>query len=187
MRLRLLPEPPAPVPREPAAVRFLQIQQSLYLSVSPSLTARAEGGSRPVKTYATGSAYAVNKVLGDLRQIVIDHIRNPFDVNSAGSDVGRSRSTIAAFLESAQCQITFKMRTVSVNTGGFGSAANQLLRPTIRPMLRAGENQKRTPFILEHLFEQAEFAIMFDLSGKNASRHARMVWSWTQSRSSPGL
>ena len=50
-----------------------------------------------------------------------------------------------------------------MNGSGFGAATNQLFRQTLRSVLGAGEHEKRTLLLLEHLFQQAKLAVVFDL------------------------
>ena len=83
----------------------LQIQQPLDFANLAALTLRAERGGGSAKPGASGTAHAMNEILGHLRQIVIDHVRDAFDVHSAGGDIGGHQDAIAAFLESAQRHI----------------------------------------------------------------------------------
>src|SRR5579864_6950021 len=52
------------------------------------------GASRP--------ADSVDKILGDLRQIEIDHVRDVLDVNPARSDIRRDQHSEASLLKSSE-------------------------------------------------------------------------------------
>src|SRR5438445_10982130 len=120
--------------------RQLEIQHSLNLPDLTALTSRAERGGRTAKPRAARSAHAVNKIFRHLREIVIYDVRDSFDVHSARGDVGGHQDAITAFLESAQCDVALRLGAVSVNAGGFRSAAYQLFCQAVRAVLRAGES-----------------------------------------------
>ena len=66
-----------------------------------ALALRAEGGRGAAGAGASGSSDAMDEVFGNLRQIVVHHVRDAFDVNAARGDVGGDQNAIVAFLEAA--------------------------------------------------------------------------------------
>ena len=52
------------------------------------LQARSECGGRSPSSGPTRAPDAVNEVFGDLRQIVVHHVRDPIYVDASGGDVG---------------------------------------------------------------------------------------------------
>ena len=102
----------------------------------------------------------MNEIFGHLRQIVVNHVRDAFNMHPARGHICGDQHAIAAFLKPAQGQVALRLRPVSVNAGGFRSAARQLGGQTICAMLRSGEHQERTALFLQHLFQQAELAIL---------------------------
>src|SRR5690242_3096366 len=123
------------------APRQLEIQHTLDFSDLAAFTARAEGGSRTAQPRASGSSHAVNKILGHLRQVVIDYVSDSLYMNAACGDVGSHQDAIAAFLESPKREVALRLRAVSVNAGGLRSTARKFLSQSVGAVLGAGEHQ----------------------------------------------
>jgi len=93
-----------------------------------ALRAGREGRSRSTRSGASGAAHAVNEVAWSLRKIIVHHVRDAFDVNAAGGDVGGHQDAIVAFLEAAQRLVALVLAAVAVDGGGLHAFAGEGLR-----------------------------------------------------------
>src|SRR5690348_4505751 len=99
------------------------VQGSLDVRNVRALGARGESGRRAVSACAPRAANAVNEILGGLRKIVIHDVRDPFDVNPAGCDVGRHQNPIVSVLEPAQRLAALVLAAVAVDCRGLYATA----------------------------------------------------------------
>ena len=74
-----------------------------------------EGRGRSASARPSRAANSMNKVLGNLRKIVVHHMRDSFNVDSSRCDVGSDEHPIIAILESAQRLIALALATVAVD------------------------------------------------------------------------
>jgi len=96
---------------------------------SPVLPARPV---RPMRLYV---------VLGDVRQFVVDHVRQQLDIESARGDVGGDQHVDGALLEIFERLHAFALGAVAVDRGGCDAIAHQLARQAVRIALHAHEHQ----------------------------------------------
>jgi hypothetical protein len=61
----------------------------------------AERGRGALSARASRPAHAVDKILRDLRQVIVHHVRDAVHVNSPRRHVRRNQHAIAALLEAA--------------------------------------------------------------------------------------
>src|SRR5450432_1676138 len=83
--------------------------------------------SRAASTGAASAANTVNEAFGNFRQVIIDDVGNVFDVDSAGSDVGRDQNAKTSLLEARKSGNALGLRAVTMNHGGLDTLANQIL------------------------------------------------------------
>src|SRR5271163_2880566 len=91
-----------------------------------TLLAREHGGSHALAAVAAGAAYAVNEILRDVRQVVVDDVGDVLHVDAAGGDVGGHENLDAALLKPGQRGKTLGLRAVAVNHGGGETVAMQV-------------------------------------------------------------
>ena len=74
-----------------------------------------QAGSQPFRSGAAGPSNTMDKVLGHLGQVVVDHVRDVVDVQATGGHVSCDQHLIASLLKSAERSVTLGLRTVAVN------------------------------------------------------------------------
>src|SRR3954451_5681680 len=142
-----------------------QLHADRALDADDVATLRAGGERRgaAVGAGAAGAADAVDEVLGDLRQVVVDDVRDALDVNAAGGDISGDQDAVVAFLEALQRLVALALAAVAVDRGGLEAALGEPLGQAIGAVLGAGEDEERTLLIAEHLLEQRLLAGLLDL------------------------
>ena len=90
---------------------------------------------------AAGAADAVHVVLGRMRHVEVDHLRQPLDVQPARGDVGGDQHRGLARLEVLERRLALGLRLVAVDRVGVDVVAAQLVREAVRADARAGEDQ----------------------------------------------
>src|SRR6185295_3607889 len=87
-------------------------------------------------------ADAMDVILGDVRDVQVDHVGQQFDVDAAGSDVGRDQHAIFPFLEAGEGERPLRLAPVAVNPFARHAVAVQVIGQAVRAMLGAGEHQR---------------------------------------------
>ena len=72
----------------------------------------------PTLAGAAGAADAVDVVLGDVRQLVVDDVGQVLDVEAARGDVGRDEDLHLAALKSSSASDALALALVAVDRGG---------------------------------------------------------------------
>src|SRR5215813_5380312 len=119
----------------------LQTELPFHLKDFTALIARNQGRRHAFFSRAARTAHAMNKILSNLRQVVIDDVNDVLHMNSSRSHVRRHQYLIAALLESGQRRIALRLRTVAVNLRCRKSIVVQVRRDSLRSALRAGKDQ----------------------------------------------
>ena len=101
----------------------------------------------------------MDEVLRDIRQIVIDHVRDILHVNAARSQIRGDQHSNASLLKSSQGRRALRLRTSAVNHRGSNSFAVQALGQPLGPVLRAHENQAASLFFSQQAVQHSEFPI----------------------------
>ena len=104
---------------------------------------------------APGPPDAMHEVFGDLRQIVIHHVRDPFHVNAARRDIGGHQHAVVSVLETLERLVPLALAAIAVDDVGVVAEPFELLRDTVGTMLGAREDQEGSLFLAQHLVEQA--------------------------------
>ena len=97
---------------------------------------------------AAGTADTVDVVFLDVGQLVVDHVRQLVDVQTAGGDIGGDQDAYLVGLEVSQGLGAGVLALVAVNRGGRQAVLVQVLGQAVGTVLGAGEHQ--------HLFPGAE-------------------------------
>jgi hypothetical protein len=82
----------------------------------------AHGGARA--TGAAGAADTVHVVFRELRQVVVEHVRDAGDVDAAGRDVGRDQHAHATLAQRTDRAVARALRQVAVQRGRFEAGAS---------------------------------------------------------------
>src|SRR5580700_8605566 len=77
----------------------LDAELAFHMENFRALFAREHGGSDAFAAVASGAADAVNKILGDVGQIVVDDVRDVLHMNAARCDVRGDENFHAALLK----------------------------------------------------------------------------------------
>jgi hypothetical protein len=99
---------------------------------------------------AAGAADAVDVVFRDVRQVVVDHVRQRLDVDAARGDVGGDEHLQLVVLEALQRLHALRLALVAVDRGGLDAVVLQLLGKAIRAVLGAAEDEHLLPVARLH-------------------------------------
>src|SRR5262245_52810822 len=86
---------------------------------------------------AAGAADAVHVILGNMRQVVVHHVRQLLDVEAARGDVGRDQHLQLVALEALQCPRARALALVAVDRVGIDTIALELQREPVGAVLGA--------------------------------------------------
>src|SRR5581483_11224694 len=115
---------------------------------------------------AAGAADAVDVVLGHVRQVVVDDVRQELDVEPARGDVGRDQHAQLVVLERLERARARVLRLVAVDRVGLDLRAPELLREAVRPVLGLGEDEHLRPVVaLDEVLEQRALPLAVDRVG----------------------
>ncbi len=117
-----------------------------------------------------GTADTVNVIFRHVWQLVVHHVRQLFNVEATGGDVGRHQHADVARLEVRQRTGTRPLALVAVDRRAADAVFVQLFRQVVRAVLGAGKDQHLLPVTLaDHLGEQ--FALALFIHKVNVLRH----------------
>ena len=112
--------------RNPDADRLLDLGQTFVLFRAHQRDRRAGGAG------AAGAADAVHVVVGRVRQVEVDDVRQLLDVEAARRDVGRDQHADLARLEVVERLHALGLRAVAVDRGRVHALAVQLVGEPVR-------------------------------------------------------
>ena len=119
-------------------------------------------------------------VLRNVRQLVVDDVRQLLDVQAAGRHFGGHQRRDAVVLEIRECAHACALALVAMDRSGADAGALQLLGQAIGTVLGAGEDQHLEPVaILDQVGQQVPLVVLWHLvdglvhaiSGRVAHRH----------------
>ena len=122
--------------------------------------ARSERGCRPPSSGPTCAPDSVNEIFGDLRQIVVHHVRDPIYVEASGRDVGGYQNAIRASLKAAKSLVALTLAAVPMNGSGLDATVGQPSSQPLRSVLRPGEHEKRAFVLFQKTMEEREFLVL---------------------------
>jgi len=102
----------------------------------------------------------VNKIFGDLGQIVVHDVRDAIYVDAAGGDVGGDENAIGAGLKTAKSLVALVLAAIAMNGGRLDSLTGQPARQPVRAVLGPGEYEKRAIVLLKKAVEKREFLVV---------------------------
>src|SRR6185437_747742 len=108
-------------------------------------------------------ADAVDVALGQIRQLVIDHMRDAVDIDAAGGDVGGDENARFAVAKAGKRTLARGLRFVAVDRLRANPAARQLLSDPVGAVLGAGEDEgARGRAIRQEIGEEGALVALFD-------------------------
>ena len=138
----------------------------------------AKGNRDACRARATGAADAVHVRLRDVRQIEVDDVREPVDVDAACGDVGCDEDATRAITEAVHRLVACVLRLVSVDGCGCDASLLEVAHEAIGAVLGAREHERALHFgVLEKLHKQrrlllvlAEVELLLDALGGRCGR-----------------
>src|SRR5260221_4472431 len=108
-----------------------------------------------------GTADTMDIVFRHVGQLVVDHMRQLFDIEPPRRDVGRDEHAHLAELELGQCPRTLALALVAVDGIGTDAVLVELLGEPVRTMLGAGEHQHLAPVAgIDQVLQRGALAIL---------------------------
>src|SRR5258706_4125744 len=111
---------------------------------------------------ASGSADAVDKILGYFRQIVVDDVSDVLHVNAARGEIGGNQDAVTSPLKSSQGCGALRLRAVTVDHCGMDAVAVQSFRDSLRTAFGAGEYEAAATLFGKEMMERILFAVGSD-------------------------
>ena len=96
----------------------------------------------------TGAANAVDIIFGHLRHLVIDHMGQLSDVDTAGGNIGSHQCADLAILELGQRLDARRLALVTVDGHGRNAVIIELFGQAVGAMLGLGKNQHLLPVVV---------------------------------------
>jgi len=90
---------------------------------------------------AAGTADPVDIILGMTREVVIDHVGNPFHIDSACRDIGCDKDANTAGLKILESTETLILGAVGVKSRAGDSQGFQTTGNTVGPVFGAGKDE----------------------------------------------
>ena len=106
----------------------------------PALTRGDEKDRLTTAASATGAADAVHVRLGVIRDVVVDHVGDALDVETAGSHVGGHQDVQAAVLELVHGALALLLRNIAVDGGRIVAGLLEAVRHLFGLVLSAAED-----------------------------------------------
>ncbi|CNT66157.1 Uncharacterised protein [Salmonella enterica subsp. enterica serovar Bovismorbificans] len=112
---------------------------------------------------ATGTANTVYIIFRHVRQFIVDHVRQLFNIQTTRRNIRRHQHANIAGFKIGQRAGTCALRFITVDRRAANTVFIKLFRQMVRAMLGAGEDQHLLPVALaNHLRQQFTFAFFID-------------------------
>ena len=112
---------------------------------------------------APGTTDTVHIVFWYVWQLVVHHVRQLFNIQTARGDIGGHQYANAARFKVSQCAGTRALALVAVNSGAADAVFIELFRQMVCAVLGAGKDQHLLPVTFtDHLRQQLAFALFID-------------------------
>src|ERR1700686_1241057 len=134
-----------------------QLERALDVTKFDDLGTRHQTGGESLRSRAAGAADAMDKVLGHLWQVIIDHVRDIIHVQATCGNISSHQHLELTLLKSAQRAISLRLRTIPVNHGRGKTFAYQFLSQPLGATLGAGEDESLSLFSIKQLTEHFRF------------------------------
>ena len=135
---------------------------------------------------AAGAADAVHVILGDVRQVVVDDVRQRLDVEAARGDVGRDQHADLARLETLERADARVLRLVAVDRVGVDAVAHELAREAVGAVLGLAEDEHLAPVVWPSRGARAARASSRHRPSTRTASRARPACCGARLRPSPG-
>src|SRR5215471_11679633 len=135
----------------------LQPERPLHLKNFAALVPRNQGGRYAFFARAASASHAMNEILRNFWQIVVDDMHDVLHVNSARSHIRRHQNLIASLLESCQSGIALRLRAVSMNLRRCKSVIHQIRRDPLRLSLCSRKNKHPACLARQQMFQSIDF------------------------------
>ncbi len=113
----------------------------------------------PRSARASGAAHSMDEVLRNLRQIVVNDVRDILDVNAARSQIGCNQDAIASLLKSGQRCGPLRLRPVRHESWPRRSLPIQILRESLGSALGAREYEASARLVGQQPVQHSQLAI----------------------------
>ena len=137
----------------------LDAQLALKLKEIGALFAQKECRGDAAFSGAAGAADAMDEVFGDIRQIVVDDMRDVLNVDAASGDVGGYQDAVLPALKAGEGGGPLRLRAVAMNHRGVDALAVETLVDAFGAALGARENKATAAFVVEQIEEHVWFAV----------------------------
>ncbi len=117
-------------------------EQRLDLAEERPLVDADEGDGVAGRSGPPRPADPVDVVLGDHRQLVVDDVRQLFDVEAARGNLGCNEDRCTAGLEVVERPDPLALALVAVDRGRGDAVAGELLGEAVRAVLGSGEDER---------------------------------------------
>ncbi len=112
---------------------------------------------------ARGAADAMHVALGNVRQVVVDHVTDAVDVDAAGGDVGGDQHAHLAFAEVGEHALALILRLVAVDRLGGDARGLEPAHDAVGAVLGAGEDERAVDRLpLQEIGEQSALRGLVD-------------------------
>src|SRR5215212_5423595 len=121
--------------------RYLHARHLLDIPQVFPLLAVAERDRDPGRARPRRAADAVDVGFGDVRQVVVDDVRDAVDVDAAGRDVGRDEHPAMPRLEAGKRPLALRLALVAVDRRRRDAARRKRAHDLVGTVLGAGEDE----------------------------------------------
>jgi len=99
-----------------------------------------EGEGVPDGVDASGPADPMDVILGGVRHVVVDHVRDSFDVEPARRDVGGDQNLHPPAPQVSEGALALALAAIAVQRGNRMPTALEIASKLVRAVLRPGEH-----------------------------------------------
>ena len=141
-----------------------------------TLAVVAERNRLPGSSGTTSSANAVDIGFRLVRQIEVEHVRDRIHINPASRHVSGDQDGRMARLEVSQGTLTGRLTLVTMQRQRGNSHTLELLRKTIRPMLRPAEHDRPLDWlVLQQSGQQTGLLLLENVIDRVADQFSRLL------------
>src|SRR5690606_27064334 len=117
---------------------------------------------------------AVNVVLGNIRQFIVDDVRHAVDIEAARGDIGCDEHADPGTPEGIERRLAWLLALVALDRSNADASLVEMLRDAIRAPFCAGENKgARHAGVGKELGEQRALLLAFDVDNTLADALGR--------------
>src|SRR5277367_2630752 len=147
----------------------LDAERALECEQLTTLVNSEESRGETLRARSSRSSHAMDEVLGDFRQIVVDDLGDVVHVNPARGQISRYKDADTPLLESGECRGALRLRTPAVNHGRSEAFAVQAESQAFASALGAREDENSALILSQQAAQHIEFAIGGDFESLHAN------------------